>query len=270
MSTDPLAPDSSTSDSSARGSRRSPAPRSSPDPRSSADLSPSADSVPDPDPFAAAALPRSFGDRDVLELAPLLLGCVLVGRGVALRITEVEAYVGAQDPGSHAYRGRTARNATMFGEPGHLYVYRHMGLHSCMNVVADVEGSGTGCLVRAGEIVGGQELAYSRRRASGVCRSDRDLARGPGRATVACGVTFDDDGLDLCDPRSGMHLAGRLDARDLADGELPGETPLLPHPRLAVGPRIGLREEASHPELFPWRYRIAGDPTVSGPGRMNR
>nr|WP_209895824.1 DNA-3-methyladenine glycosylase [Brachybacterium fresconis] len=215
-------------------------------------------------------MPRSFGDRDVLELAPLLLGCVLVGRGVALRITEVEAYVGAQDPGSHAYRGRTARNATMFGEPGHLYVYRHMGLHSCMNIVADAEGTGTGCLVRAGEIVGGQELAYARRRASGVCRSDRDLARGPGRATVACGITFDDDGLDLCDPDSGMHLSGRLDARDLADGERAGEAPLMPHPRLAVGPRIGLREEASHPELFPWRYRIAGDPTVSGPGRMNR
>ncbi|MGO2824628.1 DNA-3-methyladenine glycosylase [Brachybacterium sp. JB7] len=216
------------------------------------------------------ALPREFFDRPVLELAPLLLGCVLVGRGVALRITEIEAYVGAEDPGSHAYRGLTARNATMFGEPGHLYVYRHMGLHSCMNIVADAAGTGTGCLIRAGEVVGGVETALARRQAAGVCRTERDLARGPGRATVASGITFADDGLDLCDPGSGMHLTGRLDPQDRPDGEKPGEEPLLPHPQLAVGPRIGLREEASHPELFPWRYRIAGDPTVSGPGPMNR
>lgn len=222
------------------------------------------------DPVAAGPpLPREFFDRPVLELAPLLLGCVLIGRGVALRITEVEAYVGAQDPGSHAYRGRTARNATMFGEPGHLYVYRHMGLHSCMNVVADDEGIGTGCLIRAGEIVDGVDLAYRRRRAGGTCHRDRDLARGPGRATVAAGITYDDDGLDLCDPDSGMHLFGRLDACDPADGEVAGSAPLMPHPQLAAGPRIGLREEASHPQRYPWRYRIAGDPTVSGNGRQN-
>lgn len=219
-------------------------------------------------------LPRSFFDRPALELAPLLLGCVLVGRGVALRITEVEAYVGAQDPGSHAYRGRTARNATMFGPPGHLYVYRHMGLHSCMNIVADAEGTATGCLIRAGEVIAGQEIALERRRASGVCRSERDLARGPGRATVACGVTFVDDGLDLCSGGE-FHLTGRADPRDQVDEEhagvgRSGQEPFMPHPRLAVGPRIGLREEASHPERFPWRYRIAGDPTVSGPGALNR
>ncbi|MGP9844755.1 DNA-3-methyladenine glycosylase [Brachybacterium sp. 107] len=223
---------------------------------------------------SAPALPREYFDRPVLELAPLLLGCVLVGRGVALRITEIEAYVGAEDPGSHAFRGPTARNATMFGEPGHLYVYRHMGLHSCMNIVADAEGTGTGCLIRAGEIIGGTELAFARRRANGVCRTERDLARGPGRATVACGITFADDGLDLCarDPHrlEGMRVSGRLDPRDRADVERPGEEPFMPHPALAVGPRIGLREEASHPELFPWRYRIAGDRTVSGPGALNR
>lgn len=253
---------------------------------------------------ASAPLPREFFDRPVLELAPLLLGCVLVGRGAALRITEIEAYVGGEDPGSHAFRGLTARNATMFGEPGHLYVYRHMGLHSCMNIVADAEGTGTGCLIRAGEIVGGTDTAFARRRANGVCRTERDLARGPGRATVACGITFADDGLDLCVPAggagesegegegvqhsvvdlpdgvdrtgpggsilAGMRLVGRLDPRDRADAERPGEEPFMPHPQLAVGPRIGLREEASHPELFPWRYRIAGDRTVSGPGPLNR
>lgn len=205
-------------------------------------------------------LARSWFDRPVLELAPLLLGCELVGRGIRLRITEVEAYVGAQDPGSHAYRGISARNATMFGEPGHLYVYRHMGLHSCMNVVADAEGVGTGCLVRAGRIVEGVELARDRRNTAGVSRTDLDLARGPGRATVACSITFADDGLDLCagtgDPATAMHLEGR--------------DPALPDPHIATGPRIGLREIASDPERFPWRFRIAGDRTVSGPGRLNR
>ena len=88
-------------------------------------------------------------------------------------------------------------------------------------------------------------------------------------------MSFADDGLDLCTPVDdpaidGFHLIGRLDPRDLTGGESAGTAPLLPHPRLAVGPRIGLREEASHPELFPWRYRIAGDPTVSGPGALNR
>ncbi|GAB2540078.1 DNA-3-methyladenine glycosylase [Brachybacterium huguangmaarense] len=207
------------------------------------------------------ALPRAWFDRPVLELAPLLLGCELVGRGVRLRITEVEAYVGAEDPGSHAFRGISARNATMFGPPGHLYVYRHMGLHSCMNVVADAEGIGTGCLIRAGEITGGLDVARARRSAAGVTRRDTDLASGPGRATVACGVTFADDGWDLCDPSPpDPALALHVEPRD----------PALPLPAIATGPRIGLRAEASDPLRFPWRYRIAGDPTVSGPGPMNR
>lgn len=223
----------------------------------------------------ATPLPRTFFDRPVLDLAPLLLGCVLVGRGVALRITEVEAYVGAQDPGSHAYRGRSARNATMFGPPGHLYVYRHMGLHSCMNIVADAEGTATGCLIRAGEIVAGRDLAFERRRAAGVCRSERDLARGPGRATVACGVTFADDGLDLCGPVDGVatnafRVVGRTGPVDRSADDDADGTPHAPHPRLATGPRIGLREEASDPVRYPWRFRIAGDPTVSGPVALNR
>lgn len=207
-----------------------------------------------------APLPRAWFDRPVLELAPLLLGCELVGRGVRLRITEVEAYRGSEDPGSHAFRGRTARNATMFGAPGHLYVYRHMGLHSCMNVVAESEGIGHGCLIRAGEITDGLEAARARRSAAGVTRTDLDLARGPGRATVACGVTWADDGLDLCATPAGRSGGLHLEPPD----------PAHPAPEIAAGPRIGLREEASDPERFAWRFRIAGDRTVSGPGRMNR
>lgn len=211
-----------------------------------------------------ARVDRAWFDRPVLELAPLLLGCELVGRGVRLRITEVEAYRGSEDPGSHAFRGRTARNATMFGEPGHLYVYRHMGLHSCMNVVAEAEGIGHGCLIRAGEIVDGVEIARQRRRAAGVTRTDLDLARGPGRATVACGITWADDGLDLCDPSP-------AEASDPAGGfHLEPPDPVRPAPVIATGPRIGLREEASDPARFAWRLRIRGDRTVSGPGRLNR
>lgn len=223
-----------------------------------------------------APLGREFFDRPVLELAPLLLGCELSGRGVRLRITEVEAYCGGVDPGSHAYRGRTARNATMFGPPGHLYVYRHMGLHVCMNIVADAEGVATGCLIRAGEIVAGTEVARARRSVRGVTRRDRDLAQGPGRATVACGVTWDDDGLDLCtdqvpaitgpgpgtDPHRTGPAAGPLRV-------LPRD-PQRPEPDVATGPRIGLRPEASDPALYAWRFRIAGDPTVSGPAALNR
>lgn len=211
---------------------------------------------PDPTREPRAPLPRTFFDRPVLDLAPLLLGCELVGRGVRLRISEVEAYVGAEDPGSHAYRGRTRRNATMFGPPGHLYVYRHMGLHVCMNVVADAEGIGTGCLIRAGQIVEGLDVARARRSAHGVTRTDADLARGPARATVACGVTWADDGTDLCDPATGLRVEPR--------------SPAFPAPVVATGPRIGLRDEASDPARFAWRFRILGDPTVSGPAKLNR
>lgn len=204
-------------------------------------------------------LPRDFFARPALELAPLLLGCELVGRGIRLRITELEAYVGAEDPGSHAYKGRSARNATMFGPPGHLYVYRHMGLHSCMNIVADTEGVATGCLIRAGEVVAGWDRARARRSHHGVTRRDRDLAQGPGRTTVACGITFLDDGLDLCAP-DGTPDALHLLPRDPRRGV----------PEIGTGPRIGLREVASDPETFPWRFRILGDPTLSGPTKLNR
>ena len=128
-----------------------------------------------------------------------------------------------------------------------------------MNVVADAEGIGTGCLIRAGEIVGGVEVARERRSTKGVTRRDRDLAQGPGRATVACGVTYVDDGLDLCaGPASaeGFHVEPR--------------DPRLPAPAVATGPRIGLNAVASDPERFPWRFWIAGDPTVSGPAKGNR
>ncbi len=199
-------------------------------------------------------LPREFFQRPVRELAPRLLGCHLVTTdGIVLRITELEAYDGEDDPGSHAFRGLTPRNKTMFGDAGHLYVYRHMGLHSCCNIVASTKDHANGCLVRAGEVVDGLELARARRSAAGVTRKDRDLAQGPGRLTVVLGINWLDDGLDLCAPDSPIWVADRLS-----------------EPNVATGPRIGLRPEATEPEYLHLRYRIPGDPTVSGPGPLNR
>ncbi|NLE98861.1 MAG: DNA-3-methyladenine glycosylase [Propionibacterium sp.] len=194
-------------------------------------------------------LPRVFFERPARELAPRLLGCHVVAGEVVLRITEVEAYEGATDPGSHAYRGETRRNATMFGEAGHLYVYRHMGLHSCMNVVASTTSHANGCLVRAGEIVRGVDVARARRSTAGVTRRDTDLAQGPGRLTVALGITWLDDGLDLCASDSDVFVADRA-----------GEVGTI-----VAGPRIGLRPEATLPEALHLRFHLAGDPTVSRP-----
>jgi DNA-3-methyladenine glycosylase len=170
------------------------------------------------------------------EVAPRLLGALLTHAGVTVRLTEVEAYAGAADPGSHAYRGKTARNAVMFGPAGHLYVYFTYGMHTCANVVCGTEGTATGCLMRAGEIVDGIELARERRLRS----TDRDLARGPARLCQALGIRLDDNGAAL--DRDGF---------ELCLGE--------PVTAVATGPRVGLRAAADRP----WRFWVEGDPTVS-------
>ena len=127
------------------------------------------------------------------EVAPRLLGAVLRHGAVAVRLVEVEAYDGFADPASHAYRGRTARNAVMFGPPGHLYVYFSYGVHWAANVVCGPDGTASGVLLRAGEVIAGLEEARSRRGRS----SDRDLARGPGRLTQALGLSAEHKGADL-------------------------------------------------------------------------
>lgn len=146
--------------------------------------------------------PMSSLARDPVVAAPTLLDSYLRAtidaHTVVLRITEVEAYRGVgEDPGSHAYRGKTLRNASMFGPVGRLYVYRSYGIHWCANIVAKSPGRAGGILLRAGEVVEGQDIAYRRRSAAGVVRSFRDLARGPGRLASALGLTGADDGREI-------------------------------------------------------------------------
>ncbi|MGH6656189.1 MAG: DNA-3-methyladenine glycosylase [Actinocrinis sp.] len=195
-----------------------------------------------PDP--AQPLPRGFFDRPVLQVAPDLLGRLVVHETaegtVAARLTEVEAYDGPNDPGSHAFRGRSKRNGTMFGPPGHMYVYFTYGMHYCMNLVCGPPGTATGILLRAAEITDGADVARKRRAAA---KNDRELARGPARLTEALAIARDQDGADVCG-------AGPLTVRH---GQ-PVDSGLI-----RTGPRVGLRDAPD----FPWRFWIDGDPTVS-------
>lgn len=225
-----------------------------------------------------------------LEVAPRLLGArlrtVVDGTAVTLRITEVEAYHGKgvgdrPDPGSHARMGRTARNATMWGEPGHLYVYLSHGIHSCVNVVCAPDGVAGGVLLRAGAVESGVSAAAERRGLGSVLRTDsaaapesagktpiagihpeirprelRDLARGPGRFGQASGLRHPQhDGIDAI---TGAARAGAV--AELWLGE--------PLAEFAVGPRVGVAGQAGT-DAFPWRFWIPGDPTVS-PFRWGR
>ena len=189
-------------------------------------------------------LPRSFFDRPVLEVAPDLLGRLVVHRTedgtVTARLTEVEAYDGPNDPGSHAFRGRSKRNGTMFGPPGHVYVYFTYGMHYCMNLVCGPPGMPTGILLRAAEITDGVELARKRRP---TAKSDRELARGPARLVESLAVTRGEDGADICDDGPLTVHQGAPPAKEL----------------IRTGPRVGLRDAPD----FPWRFWIDGDPTVS-------
>ena len=133
----------------------------------------------------------AWAEGDPLEVAPRLLGAVLTHGGVSVRLTEVEAYAGPLDPGSHAHRGRTARNAVMFGPPGHLYVYFVYGMHHCANLVTGPEGDPGAVLLRAGEVVAGLDVARERRPSS----RDRDLARGPARLCRVLGIDLADNGI---------------------------------------------------------------------------
>jgi DNA-3-methyladenine glycosylase len=182
---------------------------------------------------------RSLFAAPSIEVAPLLLGAHITKGAVTIRITEVEAYLGALDPGSHAFRGRTKRNAVMFDEPGHLYTYFTYGMHVCANIVCSPAGTASAVLFRAGEVVEGVELARARRMTS---KSDKDLAQGPARLVVALGIDLGDGGADLAAPPFDITLS-------------------VPQP-YASGPRTGVSGHGGTLD-FPWRFWIPGDPTVS-------
>lgn len=191
-----------------------------------------------------AVVAREWFARDPVELAPLLLGAVLGfdaedGR-VAVRLAEVEAYRGVGvDPGSHAFRGKTRRNAVMFGEAAHLYTYFTYGMHTCLNIVAGVPGESAGVLLRGATVVEGIDLARARRAGA----PDRDLARGPARLAVALGVPLSAGGSDLLAPPFSL------------------EVPVEPV-ECTSGPRTGV-SGAGGGAAFPWRFWIPGDPGVS-------
>jgi DNA-3-methyladenine glycosylase len=202
-------------------------------------------------------LPRSALAGWSTEVAPALLGARLVstlgGTLVAVRLTEVEAYMGEQDPGSHAFRGRTPRTTVMFGPAGHLYVYFTYGMHWCANVVCGPEGSASAVLVRAGDVVQGLDAARARRPAA---RRDADLARGPARLASALGIDGTLDGADLCAPSSPLWL----------------EPPDVPAVAVRTGPRVGVSGAGGNGETFPWRFWLEDDSTVSTyrPGQPRR
>ena len=189
---------------------------------------------------------------DSLEAAPALLGAVITvadsaGR-VAIRLTEVEAYRGEKDPGSHAFRGRTARNASMFEAGGRIYVYFTYGMHHCLNIVTGPEGVSRAVLLRGGEVVEGIEQARARRPAA---RTDRDLARGPARLCAALGLERSDDGALLGGPGSRISLT------------LPEPQRAPDAGRIRRGPRTGVAGPGGDGDAFPWRFWLDGEPTVS-------
>jgi DNA-3-methyladenine glycosylase len=194
---------------------------------------------------ASRALTRSFYDRDALDVAPDLLNKVLVRSGdgvrLAARIVEVEAYRGTDDPGSHAYRRRTPRNATMFGRPGKLYVYFAYGHHWCMNAVCGPGEQPHAVLLRAAAPLAGVDAMRERRVAA---KRDRDLCSGPGRLGQAFGVDRSFDNTDL--------VRGPL--RIVDDGVAPPTRP-------GISRRIGLG--AGKGEDLPYRFYVPGNENVS-------
>lgn len=213
--------------------------------------------MPSPPPSSPGHLPRprrprldrAFLARSELEVAPGLLGSTIWHGPVGIRLTEVEAYAGERDPGSHAYRGRTARNSVMFGPAGHLYCYFTYGMHHCLNVVCGADGVAAAVLLRAGEVVAGEQVVRERRTGTKHPPAFRDLARGPARLCRALGLDLAVNGADLCGPEAAVFLeAGRGEGRGHA---------------VRTGPRVGLRGPGGDGTTYPWRFWLEDEPTVS-------
>ena len=172
----------------------------------------------------------------MLEVAPDLVGAHVSHSGVTIRLTEVEAYDGPNDPGSHAFRGLTPRTSIMFGPPGGLYVYFSYGMHWCANLVCGSEGTPSAVLLRAGEVVGGL-----------------DLARGPARLTQALGLSREHNGLDVTASDSPVSVVPRPGLAGAAG----------PAPVVRSGPRVGVSGAGGDGDIYPWRFWADAEPTVS-------
>ncbi len=194
-------------------------------------------------------LARDFYARDVLEVAPEMLNKVVEFKGCRGRIVEVEAYGGADDPGSHGFRGMTPRTEVMFGPPGRLYVYFTYGMHWCANVVCGADGECAAVLLRALTPLVGLDRMRERRPAA---RRDRDLCSGPAKLTAALGVDGDANGMDLVGDDGGMGDGGM----GIVDDGVPSPT----HP--GRSPRIGLTAGVD----LPWRWYVPGCPDLSRRG----
>ena len=203
-------------------------------------------------------------DRELLsgpavQVAPVLLGATVLssigGAEVLVRITEVEAYEGALDAASHAFRGQTKRNAVMFGEAGRLYCYFVYGMHWCANITCGRPGTAAAVLLRAAEILDGVPAAQAR---TSTPLSPAKLASGPARLARVLGLTGEHTGLDLLDPGSPVQLTG-LPGLQVAEAE---------PARHRTGPRVGVAAAAEHP----WRFWLPDEASVSAyrPGGRKR
>jgi len=199
-------------------------------------------------------LGRAFFAGDVLTVAPELLGCTISHGGVTVRVTETEGYAGyLHDPGSHAFRGETARTAPMFGLGGFTYVYFTYGMHWMLCLVTGPVGLAQAVLVRAGEVVCGHDVAAARR----VGAATRDWCRGPARLATTLGLTGADTGLDFCAPRGSAGAAGTIDLVVRAAAKPVDPTMIL------TGPRVGVSGPGGDGTAYPWRFVLDGEPTVS-------
>ena len=199
---------------------------------------------------------RAFFARPVLEVAPDLLGCTISHAGVTVRLTEVEAYDGSNDPGSHAFGGLTPRTWVMFGEPGGLYVYFTYGMHFCANLVCGSAGVASAVLMRAGEVVEGLEVAASRR--AGVI--ERDLARGPARLAMTLALGRDQNGIDVVATDSALVVRAPMRGPSCGSSR----------PVVRTGPRVGVSGRGGDGAAYPWRFWLEGEATVSAyrPGKV--
>lgn len=201
--------------------------------------------------FSGAVLPRSFFARPAVEVAPELLGLWLWHGRAAVRIVEVEAYE-PDDPASHSFIGPRPRTRSMFGPPGHLYVYRSYGVHWCANVVCDAPGVGSAVLLRAGEPMAGEAFMAQRR---APLSAPHQLCSGPGKLCSALAIDALQDGTDLCRDAASLRLAVPIgvDPVQGPDGWVPASADVVRTTRIGISKAVDR----------PWRWLVAGSPHVS-------